>query len=387
MLGSHHCVLKSSTSALAEKVIRPRLQLIESGDRAAFEAVWQALAHADLCRLTVPVADGGLGEGSLSNAVVMEALAAVNASVATALSVHNTVGILPIILAGTVQQKAQYLAALANGEKIAAFGLTEPGAGSDAAGSCLTTATPLDYTENNNAAQFELNGAKVFITNAQTAQIFVVTAKTAPGKLTAFIIERDTPGFKVLPGDAKLGLRGSDWGELQFERCIVSASQQLGAINQGFKLFLACLDAGRISIAAISVGIIQACLDECLRYIGENPSQRQTSAFEAYFAQTATRLEAARLLVYHAAALKDAGVPFALAAAQAKLFASEAAVEAASGALNRVGLAAYRSEFALAPHCNTTPGYALERLLRDAKAMTIVEGTSQVQRLVIGRQL
>ncbi|MEB3206469.1 MAG: acyl-CoA dehydrogenase family protein [Vampirovibrionales bacterium] len=371
MMSEIHLQLQALAQEVAHREILPRIKALESGDAQAFAEIWAALAEAGLCGLSCPEAYGGAGCDALSIALVMETLAAVNASVAVALSVHNTVGILPIVLAATPEQKQKYLPKLASGEWISAFALSEPEAGSDAAGSAHTTATQTPE------GGFIVNGSKIFITNAQSASVFVITAKTAPGKLTAFIVERDTPGFNILPGEAKLGLRGSDWGELLFDRCELKPEHCLGELNQGFKLFLSCLDAGRISIAAISVGLIAASLSQSAQYACQREQFGrpigQFGAIQEKLATMATDLEAARLMVYHAARLKDAGVAYTNAASQAKLFASEAAMRAATQAVQILGGYGYTTDF------------PVERIFRDAKAMTLIEGTSQVQRLVISR--
>jgi alkylation response protein AidB-like acyl-CoA dehydrogenase len=229
-----------------------------------------------------------------------------------------------------------------------------------------------------------LNGDKMFITNAHIADIFVLTARTDKNSfdhrgISAFVLEKGTPGFRVEKGEEKLGIQGSDWGNLVFEDVSLPLENRLGEEGSGFKLFMHSLDAGRISIGAMALGIAEACLKDCLKYVEERKQfGRPIGEFQAIqfkLADMATELEAARHLVYHAARLKDAGKPYSQEASMAKLYASETAMRAANQAVQIFGGYGYTKEF------------HVERYFRDAKSTEIVEGTSQIQRLVIAKQL
>lgn len=358
-----------------ESVIRPVANDLEH-DKSLLHRVWLQMGEAGLTGLQFPEEYGGAGTDMVSYLLVIEEIAKASASVAVTLSVHTTVGILPIFNYGTEDQKQRYLPALIAGEKMAAFGLTEPNAGSDA-GSGLTRAESVN-------GHYVVNGGKIFITNAHLADIFVLTARTNRNEsgnkgMSAFVVEKGTPGFKVEYGGEKMGIQGSDWGELVFEDMKVPRENLLGEPEQGFKIFMNSLDAGRISIGAMSLGIAEACLADATKYAQERKQFGQPiSNFQAIqfkLADMATEIEAARHLVYHAARLKDAGRPFAKEASMAKLWASEMCMRAADQAVQILGGYGYTKEF------------PVERYFRDAKCTELVEGTSQIQRLVIARHL
>ncbi len=359
----------------AETEIRPAVQDIEQ-DRQALWSIWEKMAALGLTGLQFPEEYGGAATDSVSYLLAIEELAKVSASVAVTLSVHTTVGILPIYEWGTEAQKQKYLPPLISGQKMAAFGLTEPNAGSDA-GRGLTRADAVN-------GHYVLNGSKIFITNSHLADIFVMTARTERDLpdhkgLSAFIVEKGVNGFVVEEGDGKLGIQGSDWGTLVLEDVEVPADNLLGTRQQGFKIFMNSLDAGRISIGAMSLGIAEACLADSLKYAGERRQfGKPLSDFQAIqfkLADMAVEIEAARHLVYHAAQLKDAGKPFSKEASMAKLWASEACMRAADQAVQIHGGYGYTKDF------------PVERYFRDAKCTELVEGTSQIQRLVIARHL
>ena len=305
----------------------------------------------------------------------MEEISRACASTGITYAAHCSIGTGPIYLFGTEEQKRRWVVPCARGEMLAAFGLTEPDAGSDAGATRTTAVLKGDY--------WVINGSKCFITNASLAGVAVITAVTEPGRGTAgissFIVPTDTPGFKVSPPYEKLGLRASDTAEIILEEVRVPRENLLGERGRGFKQFLEVLDGGRISIGALSVGIAQACLDAALAYAKERVQfGRPISKFQAIqfkLADMSTAIELARLAVYRAAWLKDQGLPFTREAAMAKLFASETAVKAALEAVQIFGGYGYIKD------------YPVERYLRDAKLMVIGEGTSEVQRLVIARQL
>ena len=360
----------------AQSAVKDKARAAEA-DPAEMMQLWRQLADMGLAGLAFPETYGGAGADYLSYCCLIEELARVSASLAVMLSVHTTVGILPIFDFGNDAQKNRFLPDLLSGKHIAAFGLTEPDAGSDA-GSGDTRAVP-----NEKGDAYRLSGSKIFITNALTAQIFVVTARSenTPGNkgLSAFIVPRDTTGFSVEKGDAKLGIVGSDWGTLVFDQAEVPAENRLGGAGDGFKIFMNSLNSGRVSIGAMAVGIAQGALDEATKYAKQRQQFGQPIAnFQAIqfkLADMATEIAAARHLVYHAARLKDAGQPFLSEGSMAKLYASQAAWRATNEAMQIHGGYGYTTDF------------AIERYWRDARCLEIVEGTSEIQRLVIARQL
>jgi len=337
--------------------------------------VFRRMGELGLMGLPFPEEYDGGGAGSLSYAIAVEELAKGSPSLALSYEAHVSLGSSPLAMFGTNEQKEKWLKPCARGEMLAAFGLTEPDAGSDAGGTRTTAVLDGD--------EWVLNGAKCFITNASVADIAVVTARTDEGKgtkgISAIVVPRGAPGFSIGTKYQKLGLRASDTAELVFEDCRVPASNLLGRRGEGFKQFLVTLDGGRVAIAALAVGMAQACLDASLRYAKERVQfGRPISKFQAIqfkLADMATETEVARLMVYKAAWLKDRGKPFSKEAAMAKLYASEAAVRAATQAVQIHGGYGYIDE------------YPVERFFRDVKLMEIGEGTSEIQRLVIARRL
>lgn len=370
---------QKSIQALAkdftEREVRPVAKALEK-DRAVLWQVWQKMAETGLTGLQFPEEFGGMGTDYVSYLTVIEELAKVSASVSVTLSVHTTVGILPIFSYGSQAQKEQFMPKLTSGEKMAAFGLTEPDAGSDAGGGRTTA----DFV----GGHYVLNGTKMFITNAHLAEVFVLTARSEKDKpgakgLSAFILEKPTPGFSVEDGEPKMGIQGSDWGSMVLEDVVLPEENRLGKPGEGFKIFMNSLDSGRISIGAMALGIAEAALADSLKYAKERKQfGKAISDFQAIqfkLAEMAVEIEAARHLVYHAARLKDAGKPYSKEASMAKLFASEACFKAANEAVQIHGGYGYTKEF------------DVERYFRDAKSTEIVEGTSQIQRLVIARHL
>jgi alkylation response protein AidB-like acyl-CoA dehydrogenase len=291
------------------------------------------------------------------------------------LAAHISLCTYPIYAYASEEQKKKYLPALASGKTFGAFGLTEPNAGSDAGGTQTTAVRRGDH--------YVLNGTKIFITNANYSNTFIVTAKTEKAEgsrgITAFIVERDMSGFTVNKGPEKMGMRGSDWGELVFENTEVPAENILGKEGEGFKIFMKTLDGGRISIGALALGIAQGALDKSTAYAKERVQfgkpiiNHEGIGFK--IAEMAANVEAARHLVYNAARLKMAKKPYTKESAIAKLFASEIAMRAACDAIQIHGGYGYSVE------------YHVERYWRDAKLCTIGEGTSEIQKLVIARLL
>jgi alkylation response protein AidB-like acyl-CoA dehydrogenase len=337
------------------------------------------MAEMGLLGLVIPEAYGGSGADYLSYCLVIEQLARVCASTALGLAAHTSLVCLPITSFGSEAQKKAYLPRLASGEALGAYGLTEPNAGSDAGGTQTTAIKDGDH--------YVLNGTKIFITNANVAQIFVATARTSQAEsdakstrgISAFIFERDTPGFSLGGKDEKLGMRGSDWGTLQFDRARIPAANLLGEEGQGFKYFMQTLDSGRISIGALALGIAQGAYEASLKYAKERQQFgkpiAEFQAIQFLLADMATEITAARHLVYHAARLRMSGVSFGTQASMAKLFASEVAMRAATNAVQIHGGYGYTKDF------------PVERYFRDAKLCEIGEGTSEIQRMVIARSV
>jgi alkylation response protein AidB-like acyl-CoA dehydrogenase len=367
-------LIRRTVREFAEKELAPVAAELDREEKFPAEII-EKMARLDLFALPFSEDYGGTGDGYLAYAVAVEEISRACASTGITYAAHCSIGTGPIYLFGTEEQKKRWVVPCARGKMLAAFGLTEPEAGSDA-GATRTTAV-LEGDE------WVINGNKCFITNASQAGVAVITAITEPGLgtrgISAFIVPADAPGFKVSPPYKKLGLRASDTAEIILEDVRVPQENLLGRRGDGFKQFLAVLDGGRISIGAMSVGIAQACLDASLAYASERRQfGRPIAEFQAIqfkLADMATSIELARLAVYRAAWLKDRGLPFTRESAMAKLFASETAVRAALEAVQIYGGYGY------------TADYPVERYLRDAKLMEIGEGTSEIQRLVIARQL
>jgi alkylation response protein AidB-like acyl-CoA dehydrogenase len=373
-LSEEQQLLKKTVREFAESELRPHSR--EWDERQEFpREVFTKLGELGLMGVVWPAEYGGAGMSTLDYAVVMEELARVDAGVALSVAAHNSLCSGHIFLAGTEDQKKKYLTPLARGEKIGCWGLTENSAGSDAGGTKTTATRAADC--------WVLNGSKTFITNGRLADIAVVMAVTDKTKdkkgISAFIVERETKGFRSGKKEDKLGVRSSDTSELVFEDCRIPAANLLGKEGYGFIDTLRILDRGRIGIAAFSVGIAQASLEASHRYATDRRQFGHAIAdFQAIqfkIADMATKVEAARLLTWRAAAMRDAGQEHTMESSMAKLFASEAAVEVAMEAVQIHGGYGYIKD------------YPVERYLRDSKLGTIGEGTSEVQRLVIAREL
>ena len=314
---------------------------------------------------------GGAGGDTLSYIIAVEELSKVCGTTGVILSAHTSLGASPIEQFGTPEQKAKYLPDLASGRKIGAFGLTEPNAGTDAAGQQTTAVLEGDH--------YLLNGSKIFITNGGVAEVFIIFAMTDKSKgtkgISAFIVEKDFPGFSIGKVEDKLGIRGSSTTELVFTDCIVPKENLLGKEGKGFGIAMKTLDGGRIGIAAQALGLAEGALEEAVAYMKERKQfGKPISAFQGLqwmIADMDVKIEAARYLVYKAAYNKDNGIPYSVEAARAKLFASEVAMEVTTKAVQLFGGYGY------------TKDYPVERMMRDAKITEIYEGTSQVQRMVI----
>jgi len=323
----------------------------------------------------VPERYGGSGLDTVSYVLIVEEINRACASTGVVLCSHVSLAVDPILHFGSDAQKRRYLPALANGERIGCFALSEPASGSDAA-AMRTSARP-------DGDEWVLNGTKNFITNGSIGDVAVVFAQTDPPQrhkgIAAFIVEKGSPGFSVGKLEKKLGIRGSDTAQLVFQDCRVPAANLLGEVGEGFKIALSTLDGGRISIAAQAVGIARACLEDSLAYAKQREAfGKKIADFQAIqwmLADMATEIDAARLLTWRAAALKDAGEDLILASAEAKLFASDIAVKAARDCVQIFGGYGYLKDF------------PAERHYRDAKITEIYEGTSEIMKLVIAEEM
>ena len=339
------------------------------------EETWHKLA--DMGMMGVPFAEeyGGAGLSYVNYIGVCEELAKHCATTSVMVSAHSSLCCWPIAEYGTEEQKQKYLTKLASGEWLGAFGLTEPGAGTDAAMQKTVAEDKGDH--------WVLNGSKIFITNAGFAHVFVVFAMTDKSLgtkgISAFIVEKDFPGFKVGAHEKKMGIRGSSTCELVFEDCIVPKENLLGELNKGFKIAMTTLDGGRIGIGAQALGIAQAAIDDTVKYtkeriqFGKRISQFQNTQFQ--LADMQAKVDAARLLIYRAAQAKQDHEPYSHLAAMGKLYASEAASDVTRRCLQLIGGYGYTRE------------YPFERYMRDAKITEIYEGTSEVQMMVISGAL
>ncbi len=367
-------LLRESVREFAESEIRPHVREWDETQHFPVEAI-PLLASLGLMGIQIPEQYGGAGMSAIDYCICIEELARVEPSLALSVAAHNGLCSAHIFMFGDESQKQRYLAPLARGQKIGAWGLTESTSGSDAA-RMRTSATRV-------AGSWSLTGSKTFTTHGRVGQIMVVMAVTdrdAGSKgISAFIVEHGTAGMTPGKKEDKLGMRASDTSEVLFDNCRVPRDQLLGEEGRGFVDAMQVLDAGRIGIAALSVGLAQGAYDAALRYAQERKAFGKTiSAFEAVqwkLADNATRIEAARLMTYRAAYLKDRGERTTLQASMAKLYASEIAVRAAEDCVQIHGGYGFVKD------------YPAEKYFRDVKLMTIGEGTSEVQRLVIARQL
>jgi short-chain 2-methylacyl-CoA dehydrogenase len=371
-LGEEQELVRSTVREFAESRVAPVAEELDREERFPYELVAD-LAELGLMGMPIPEEYGGSGADTVSYAIAIEELTRVDSSVAITVAAHTSLGTMPIYLYGSEEQKREWLPRLASGRELAAFGLTEAGAGSDA-GATLTRAELRD-------GSWIVNGSKMFITNAGTdiTACVTITALTAEGEVSTIIVPNGTPGYGISEPLHKLGWRASDTRELAFEDCAVPEANLLGERGRGFQQFMEILDGGRISVAAMGVGLAQGAYDLAFAYAQERQQFGRTiSKFQAVqfaLADMATEIEAGRQLVYRAAWLKDAGKPFGLAAAQAKLYTGLLSNRAANAALQIHGGYGFMDE------------YAISRLYRDQKILEIGEGTNEVQRMVIARLL
>ena len=357
-----------------DKELRPIAAELDEQERFPFELIPKM---GEIGLLGIPVAEefGGVGMGTLEYVMAVEEISKACASTGVTISAHTSLCCWPIEHFGTQEQKEKYLPDLATGEKLGAFGLTEPNAGTDAAMQRTTAEDKGDH--------WLLNGSKVFITNGEVADVYVVfamTDKAAGNKgISAFLLEKGMEGFSFGSHEKKMGIRASSTCELVFEDVKVPKENLLGELNKGFQIAMMTLDGGRIGIAAQALGIAQGAIDETVKYVkdrvqfGRPISKFQNTQF--MLAEMQTRVDAARMLVYRAAAIKDAGEPYSSEAAMAKLFASETAREVTWRAVQLFGGYGY------------TRDYPVERMMRDAKITEIYEGTSEGQKMVISSRM
>jgi alkylation response protein AidB-like acyl-CoA dehydrogenase len=373
-LKDHQKLIRDTVRQFMEAEVRPVVRQNDREERFPAEAL-RKLAEMGCCGLLVPEEWGGAGMDSISYVLMLEEVARVDAALATILSVTNSAATLPLLAFGNDAQKKKYLTRLARGEWIGAFCLTEPQAGSDAAAiQCCAV---------RDGGVYRLNGTKSWVSNGGSAGVYIIFAKTDPaagGKgMSAFLVEPGFPGFRVARYEEKMGQRSSHSAEITLNDCEVPAENRLGEEGQGLKIALNTLDGGRIGIAAQAVGLAQGAMEEAVKYAKQRRAFGKTiSEFQAIqwmIADMQTEIEAARGLLYHAAWLKDSGGRMGAAASEAKLYASEM--------VNRVVYKAVQVHGAVGYSRETD----VERMYRDARVITIYEGTSEIQRMVIAREL
>jgi short/branched chain acyl-CoA dehydrogenase len=371
-LSEEHELLRRTVREFAEERIAPVAEELDREHRFPYEIVAE-LAELGLMGIPLPEEYGGSGGDTLGYAIAIEELTRVDSSVAITVAAHTSLGTLPILLFGSEEQKRTWLPELASGRRLGAFGLTEPQAGSDA-GATRTRAELRD-------GRWVINGSKIFITNAGTdiTACVTITARTGDSEISNLIVPNGTEGYEISAPMRKLGWRASDTRELSFRDCAVPEESLLGERGAGLRQFLEILDGGRISIAAMGLGLAAGAYELASGYAREREQfGRPIAKFQAIqfqLADMATEIEAGRQLVYRAAWLKDEGRPFAQAAAMAKLFTGELAHRVANHALQIHGGYGYMDE------------YAISRFYRDQKVLEIGEGTNEIQRLVIARHL
>jgi len=372
-LSDEHKMMRDMVRSFAESELAPGTKERDEQERFDRALMFDRVAELGLAGVVFPEEYGGAGADYLSYAIVVEELSRVCASTGVTLSAHVSLGANPIYKFGTEAQKKQFLVPLAEGSKLGAFGLTEPSAGSDAGGTRTTAVLDGD--------EWVLNGNKIFITNGCEAEVYVVFARTDKNAqkhhgISAFIVEKGTAGFSFGKKEEKLGIRASPTYELVFENCRIPKENLLGEEGKGFKVAMQTLDGGRIGIASQALGIAQGAFEAAVNYARERKQFDQPIAsfqgVQFMLADMATAIEAARLVVYQAAWRASAGLSFSKESAMAKLIASETAMQVTTRAVQVFGGYGYTREF------------PVERMMRDAKITEIYEGTSEVQRLVIG---
>jgi alkylation response protein AidB-like acyl-CoA dehydrogenase len=366
--------LQQMVRDFARNEVAPLAAKIDATDEFPLELI-KKMGDLGLLGIPIPEKYNGVEADYVSYMLAIEELSYASASVGVILAVHTSVGTMPILNFGNEEQKEKYVSRLATGELIGAFGLTEPNAGSDASGIRTRAVKQGDH--------YVLNGSKVFITNGEIADVFVVFAVTDPEQgthgVSAFIVERNTPGFQIGKKEHKMGMNGTGTVELIFDNAMVPASQLLGREGEGFKIAMSNLDGGRIGIAAQALGIARAAFDFAREYTKQRVQFGKPIAdFQAVqfmLADMATKIEAARLLTYQAATLRQQKLPCSKQASMAKYYASDVAMSVTTDAVQLFGGYGYSKE------------YPVERLMRDAKVTQIYEGTNQIQRIVVSKNL
>ena len=371
-----HELFRQMIREFVEKEVKPIAAEVDENERFPMETV-EKMAKIGIMGIPIPKQYGGAGGDNLMYAMAVEELSKACGTTGVIVSAHTSLGTWPILKFGNEKQKQKYLPKMASGEWIGAFGLTEPNAGTDAAGQQTMA------VQDPETGEWILNGAKIFITNGGYAHVYVVFAMTDKSKglkgISAFIVEAGTPGFSIGKKEMKLGIRGSATCELIFENCRIPKENLLGDKGKGFKIAMMTLDGGRIGIASQALGIAAGALDEAINYakerkqFGRSLAQFQNTQFQ--IANLDVKVEAARLLVYKAAWRESNNLPYSLDAARAKLFAAETAMEVTTKAVQIFGGYGYTRE------------YPVERMMRDAKITEIYEGTSEVQRMVIAANI
>jgi butyryl-CoA dehydrogenase len=367
-------LVKQMVSEFVENEVKPLAAEIDANEEFPVENV-KKMGRYGMMGISFPQEYGGANGDYLSYIIAVEELGKACATTSVILSAHSSLCCWPIFNFGTEEQKNEYLPGLLKGEKVGAFGLTEPNAGTDAAGQQTTAKLEGDY--------YILNGSKVFITNGGHADVFVIFAMTDRSKgikgISAFIVEKKFEGFEIGKKEEKMGIRGSSTTELIFKDCKIPKGNLLGKEGKGFSIAMATLDGGRIGIAAQALGIAEGALEEAVKYMKERKQfGKPLSSFQGlqwYMAEMATKVEAAKLLVYKAAMKKEKGEAYSMDAAMAKLFASETAMEVTTKVVQIFGGYGY------------TRDYPVERMMRDAKITEIYEGTSEVQKMVIAANI
>jgi len=358
----------------AENEVKPLAAEVDEQERFPIETV-EKMAKIGIMGIPIPKQYGGAGGNNLMYSMAVEELSMVCGTTGVIVSAHTSLCAAPILEHGTEEQKQKYLPKLASGEWIGAFGLTEPNAGTDAAGQQTTA---IEDGEN-----YIINGSKIFITNAEYAHVYVIFAMTDKSQgtrgITAFIIEKGTPGFSFGKKEKKMGIKGSATSELIFENCVLPKTNMLGKLSKGFGVAMKTLDGGRIGIAAQALGLAQGAINETVKYVKERKQfGRALSAFQNtqfMLADMSTKTEASRMLVRKAAYKKDNKMAYSVDAAMAKLYAAETAMEVTNKAVQLHGGYGYTRE------------YPVERMMRDAKITEIYEGTSEVQKMVISANM
>lgn len=375
-LTEEQALIRSMVREFAEKELAPSARERDEAERFDRTLMFSRLAELGLTGIVFPEEYGGAGADYLSYAIAVEELSRVCASTGVTLSAHLSLGANPLYLFGTEEQKQRYLVPLAKGDKMGAFGLTEPAAGSDAGGTRTTAVRDGD--------SWLVNGTKIFITNGGEAETYVIFARTDRSAekhhgISAFIVEKGTPGFSFGKKEEKMGIRSSPTMELVFENCRIPVANLLGKEGDGFKVAMKTLDGGRIGIASQALGIAQGALDVAVNYARERKQFDSPicrfQGVQFQLADMATQVEAARLMVYNAAWRASSGQSYSQQSAMAKLLASETAMKVTTQAVQVLGGYGYTRDF------------PVERMMRDAKITEIYEGTSEVQRIVIGSAL